>query len=196
MTRLTNEIRNTIVAKALANLPAQNHHAEARKIIERAIYENAPKPVQAMLDDDRLRRALARTQIYVMVGNRHVLSYLDADGFLGVCDDRAGGRYPVKVYMDSEAANRGVFSAIYAALHADGVVQRCIEQRDLLDNVRKRLANAIHGVSTVKRLYDVLEPELHHLIPKAESGSSLVVSVQVAEDLRRLGADLPQGASA
>jgi hypothetical protein len=190
MTRLTNEMRDRIVAQAIANLPAQNHHAEARKIIENTIYWQAPRPVQVMMDDDRLRRALACTQLYVMMGNRYVFNYLDADGFLGICDDRAGGRYPVKVYMDQEAANRGVFAAIYAMLHADGVAQRCIEQRDLLESVEKRLTRAVYSVSTVKRLYDVLEPELHHLIPKVESGGSLAVSVRVADDLKKLGADL------
>lgn len=191
MTRLTNEMRDRIVAKAIANLPAQNHHAEARKIIENTIYWQAPPPVQVLMKDDRLRRALACTQLYVMMGNRHIFNYLDADGFLGICDDRAGSRYPSKVYMDQEAANRGVFSAIYEALHADGVVQRCIEQRDLLETVKRRLENAVYSVNTVKRLYDVLEPELHHLIPKVESGGSLILSVRVADDLRKLGAELP-----
>lgn len=191
MSRLTNELRDSIVAKALANLPSQNHHEEARKIIERTIYDAAPKQVQELLDDAALRRALARTQVYVMLGNRHILNYLDADGFFGVCDHGAGGRYPSKVHMDHRDANRGVFLAIYDALHADGVVQRCVEQRDLLDSVRKRLRSAVYSVNTVKRLYDVLEPELHHLIPKIENGGSLVVSVRVADDLRKLGAELP-----
>ena len=191
MTRLTNEIRDNIIAKAVANLPAQNHHAEARKIIEATIRSEAPAQVQAMLDDDHLRRALALTQVYIMVGNRHVLAYTDSEGFLGICDDRAATRYPIKVYMDQEGANRGVFSAIYAALHADGVVQRCIEQRDLLENVKRRLKRAVYSVTTVKRLYDVLEPDLHHLIPKIESSGSLVVSVRVADDLRKLGAEFP-----
>jgi hypothetical protein len=191
MTRLTNEMRDRIVAQAIANLPAQNHHAEARKIIEKTIWWQAPPPVQTLLKDDRLRRALACTQLYVMMGNRYVFNYLDADGFLGICDDRAGGRYPVKVYMDQEAANRGVFSSIHAALHADGVVQRCIEQRDLLENVKRRLKSAVYSVNTLKRLHDVLEPELHHLIPKAEVSPLPVASFRVADDLKKLGAELP-----
>lgn len=190
MTRLTHQMRDQIVAKAIANLPAQNHRAEARKIIEKVVYDSAPPQIQAMMDDDRLRRALARTQICVMIGNRYVFDYRDADGFLGICDDRAGGRNSVKVYMDQEAANRGVFSDIYAALHADGVVQRCIEQRALLENVKRRLKSAVYSVNTLKRLHDVLEPELHHLIPKTETNLLPAASFRVAEDLKKLGADL------
>jgi hypothetical protein len=191
MTRLTNDIRDMIVRSATYNLPVQDHHAEARKIIEKAIYAAAPKEVRVLLDDDTLRPALAHTQMYVMNGNKHVLSYLDGSGFRGICDDRAGGRYPAKIHMDTADANRGVFGLIYSALAADGVVQRCIEQRDMLENVKSRLKSAVYSVKTVKRLYDVLEPDLHHLIPKSESGAALVVSVRVADDLRKLGADLP-----
>jgi hypothetical protein len=191
MTRLTNEARNAILYRAVASLPKQDFHAEARKIIEAVIYREAPDPVKALLDDATLRVALATTNFYINVGNATAMSF---EGIRGVCLSEAGGRYPIKIHMDQPATHSGVRAALREALVADGVIYRFLQAKDTLDNVKRRLRAALYSVNTVKRLYDVLEPEIHHLIPKTDNGNLPAVSVKVVDDLRALGAEIPETA--
>jgi hypothetical protein len=91
--------------------------------------------------------------------------------------------------MDQPAAHSGIKAAIRDALAADGVIDRHMKAKETLYSVKRRLRSALYSVNTVKRLYDVLEPELHHLIPKTENRNLPVVSVKVVDDLRALGAE-------
>ena len=52
------------------------------------------------------------------------------------------------------------------AVIKSGFFHKHIEQEALFESVKKRLRDTLRSVTTIKRLYDVLEPELHHLIPK------------------------------
>ncbi len=193
MTRLTNEARDAILNRAVASLPKQDFHAEARKIIEAVIYREAPDPVKALLDDANLRVALAATDFGINIGNVETMAF---EGIRGFCLPQTGERYyMIKVYMDRPDAHSGIKAAIRDALAADGVIDRHMKARDTLDNVKRRLRAALYSVNTVKRLYDVLEPELHHLIPKSPSSLAPMISVKVVDDLRALGADLPEASA-
>lgn len=61
-----------------------------------------------------------------------------------------------------------------------------------LQSVSERLRANLKAATTMKRLYEVLEPELHHYIPKDEVKANLPACVApVVDDLRKLGAVLP-----
>ena len=184
MARLTNEARDAILSRAVASLPKQDFHAEARKIIEAVIYREAPGPVKALLDDAALRGALASACFYINAGN---VTTMMIDDVKGVCPPEVVGHR--KVYMDQPAAHSGIKAAIRDALAADGVIDRHMKAKETLYSVKRRLRSALYSVNTVKRLYDVLEPELHHLIPNTEHRNRPVVSVKVVDDLRALGAE-------
>ena len=80
-----------------------------------------------------------------------------------------------------------------ARLVDSGLVDGYFTQDNLRSDVSRRLKANLASAGTIKRLYDVLEPELHGYIPKDDVKSSLPSCVApVVDDLRKLGAVLPE----
>lgn len=188
--RLTNEIRESIVRKAIANLPAADYKSLITETVQNAVIDAMPPEVRAVWDNETTRRYLVAAYVEIKDGNRHVVS---AEGILGISG--ADLRYckELTVYMDhaTQGIVRPITAKIAAALHASGHVAAYQRDKDRLANVKSRLTSALASVTTVKRLFDVLEPELHNLIPVIVDNKVPALSVKVADDLRALGAELP-----
>jgi hypothetical protein len=102
---------------------------------------------------------------------------------------------------DAENAGRlpegSLYRDIVTKLHKAGLVDAYFTQEDLRVSVRNRLRANLRASSTFKQLYANLEPELHHYIPKDEVKAQVPACVApVVDDLRKLGAVLPEVAKA
>ena len=192
--RLTKDMRDSIVTKALANLPRVDHWPAVRDVIQDVIVQHMTPEVRAVWDNPDLRGCLSRTDFSIRRGNRTLVDFYGPQKLLGLHTSYAKYRGDVTIYMDDAVGARvegTVISAITEALRSSGLVAAQERNKDLLESVRVRLRRAVDSVSTVKRLYDVLEPELHHLIPRVEGANLPVVAVKVVDDLKTLGAELP-----
>jgi hypothetical protein len=187
--RLTNELRNSIVSKAVADLLKTDHTAAVRDLIQNVIVENMAPEVRAVWDNHDTRGVLRAFDVSVRRGNKEAV-YIK--GICGLPASIASGHYGLRVYLDEAVSAEGdsIVDRITAVVRASGLVDAQEANRELLASVKRRLSDALASVSTVKRLYDVLEPELHHLIPRVDGANLPVVALNVAEDLRKLGAEL------
>lgn len=98
---------------------------------------------------------------------------------------------------DAEHTSRlpagSLYAAVVTAVAASGLVDAYFAQEDLRKSVSKRVRDNLEAAKTFKQLYEILEPELHHYIPKDEAKAQLPACVApVVDDLRKLGAVLPE----
>jgi hypothetical protein len=188
--RLTNEIRESIVRKAIANLPVVDYKAMITETVQNAVIDAMPPEVRAVWDNEATRRYLIAATVEIRDGNKHVMSI---DGIRGISGADLRYRSELAVYMDNatQGITRPISAKIAAALRSSGHVAAYQRDKERLANVKSRLTSALASVTTVKRLFDVLEPELHHLIPVIVDNKVPALSVKVADDLRALGAELP-----
>lgn len=192
--RLTKELRKIIVNKAVANLPKTDHTTAVRDLIQSVIVEQMAPEVRAVWDNTETRGILRAFDVSVRRGNKEAVY---VKGIRGLPASIASDHYGMCVYLDEavDANGDGIVDQITAAVRASGLVDAQEANRELLASVKRRLSSALSSVSTVKRLYDVLEPELHYLIPRVEGANLPVVALNVADDLRKLGADLGENAA-
>jgi hypothetical protein len=158
--------------------------------VQNAVIDAMPPEVRAVWDNEATRRYLVSACVEIRDGNKHIAS---ADGIRGISSAELRYRNELTVYMDNatQGIARPIAAKIAAALHASGHVAAYQRDKERLANVKSRLTSALASVTTVKRLFDVLEPELHHLIPVIVDNKVPAISVKVADDLRALGAELP-----
>jgi hypothetical protein len=188
--RLTNEIRESIVRRAIANLPVVDYKSLIAETVQNAVIDAMPPEVRAVWDNETTRRYLISARVEIKDGNRCIMY---ADRVLGISSAELRYGNELAVYMDgaTQGIARPIAAKIAAALHASGHVAAYQRDKERLANVKSRLTSALASVTTVKRLFDVLEPELHHLIPVVADNKVPALSVKVADDLRALGAELP-----
>lgn len=191
--RLTNDMRAKIARDALANVPVVDYKAKLVPVVQNVLYAHMPASVKDLYDAPATRRYLKTFGVEIREGNGYGSGrvYLD-DDFFGLQDVGA-----LKIRIGDEVLRhlkRGTLMYNLAkAVMDSGYFDAHRQQRELFDDVAIRLRNTLKSVNTVKRLYDVLEPELHHLIPKeGDKTANLPATVApVVSDLRKLGANLP-----
>ena len=191
--RMTNELRNHLHAKIMRDLPSKKYIPLIHDMIQKIIVKHMPKQLRVVYDSPDLRRYLMQQYVDVRLGNKSVPMYSN--------DDHArvyGVTHKLLVRMDDvETVARlpegSLYKEIVTTLAASGLVEAYFEQEDLRSNVSKRLKTNLEAARSIKALYDVLEPELHHYIPKDEVKATLPSCVApVVDDLRKLGAVLPE----
>lgn len=198
MTRLTNDLRTGLFHKIMKGLPNINYAAKIHEVVQSVVIKHAPAEVQDMYADKGLRPYLNRHRLEVKQGNSYVSMSVRTTG----CDyvyynDLYGLTKPMTVQMDENMENLlkagSLYHDVYYALKEKGYVDAYFTQEDLRRDVERRLKANLTAATTIKRLYDVLEPELHHFIPKDEVKETLPACVApVVDDLRKLGAELPE----
>lgn len=87
-------------------------------------------------------------------------------------------------------------ASMWDALFQSGLIHQWVADNRLYAQTIQRLTNNLEAASTIKRLYEVLEPDLHRFIPKEPekiraTGLPSVVA-PVADDLRKLGVNLAE----
>jgi hypothetical protein len=85
-------------------------------------------------------------------------------------------------------------ASMWDSLFSSGLVHAWVEDNRLYKQTVQRLHDNLAAASTIKRLYDVLEPELHQFIPvqpdKIRTTGLPSTVAPVVDDLRKLGVAL------
>lgn len=194
MTRLSNDLRNELRHKIMKDLPSKNYIPDIHALVQRVVIAEAPAAVRVMYEDPKQRCYLRVSDLQVSVGNSRVFMW-EGEG----CDRIVG--YPERELrlnlaegaVELEMGRGKLRGKIIAELASSGLVKAYFDQRELRDKVSKRVQANLAAAKTIKQLYTVLEPELHHYIPKDEHIVNLPSTVTpVVDDLRKLGANLPE----
>lgn len=202
--RLTKHTRANLLAKAIANVPTIDYAALLIPVIQDALCKHMPPEVKAVYDNEDTRKYLHTCEVYIRDGNGYggrtmfLRSSAGSSGyradheFYGTQGER---RLDIRVSPDvvSRLKKGTLMCDLTNAVIKSGYFDKHIEQEELFASVKRRLQATLDSVSTVKRLYDVLEPELHHLIPKENDKTANLpaAAAPVVDDLRKLGAQLP-----
>ena len=189
MTRLTNDLRDSIHRKIMTGLPVVDYKALIRTLVQDTIMEFAPQQVRELYAERANRTYLDRKHVEIRDDNDRGTGLYEL--FYGLQDALTVRMDPrmEPIFKDGTLAH-----ALYTRLRDRRLFEEHKKQQVLRENVSKRLKGNLYAVSTIKRLYDVLEPELHHFIPKElEVVKAPLPSTvaPVADDLRKLGAMLP-----
>jgi len=193
MTRVTNSLRHALELAIMKDLPSRDYIKEIHALVQEEVMKRAPEQVQALYADEETRKYLAQHILDVRKGNRSVPMYRN-----GEWQYVYGLKDSIKVRMDDAGnTNRlpegSLYREIVTKLHEAGLVDAYVEQDDLRESVRQRLRANLRAATSIKKLYEALEPELHHYIPKDEARTNLPACVApVVDDLRKLGAVLPE----
>ncbi len=187
--RLTKDMRSNILRKAVANVPTVNYLERLVPVIQNVFFSHMPATVQAVYTNPSNRGFLKPSRVDVRDGNQSV--YMPSE-FYGVDSDTY-----VVIRVDAASMSRlrkgSLDYNLSRAVVKSGLFAKHVEQRILFGSVKRRLQSTLDSVTTVKRLYDVLEPELHHLIPreKDKTANLPAAAAPVVDDLKKLGALLP-----
>lgn len=183
MTRLTNELRDSIHRKIMHGLPNIDYAAQIRTLIQDTIIEFAPKQVQELYANEATRSYLNASYVEVRDGNRRAYGV----GYLyGLTKD-------MSVQMDERSESfikeGTLYHAMYTRLKSSDLVGKHKAQEELRKSVSQRLKANLAAATTIKKLYEVLEPELHSFIPREVAGDKMLPAcvAPVAEDLKKLG---------
>ena len=193
MTRITNNLRTAMEREIMKDLPSRDYVKEINELVQAIIVLRMKPEVKALYDNPDLRGYLRSVSLNVQVGNKYVLMNRVGEAYGEV----RGLRSQLTIRMDdAENANRlpegSLYRELVTKLHEAGLVAAYFAQDELRANVRVRLRANLGAAATFKQLYEILEPELHHYIPKDEVKAQLPACVApVVDDLRKLGAVLP-----
>lgn len=202
--RINKELRENIERQIFKSIPVIDYERLLLPLVQKVVYDHMPSAVKAAYDDPETRRYLKRGRVYARAAGGYRLSttMYARDETGNRIDSVIGLSYAdqdIDVVMDESSAIRykegTLMGDLYRAIKASGYYEAYTAQNELLEDTRKRVKANLASVTTLKRLYDVLEPELHHLIPKEPekikvAGLPTCVAPVVA-DLRKLGAELP-----
>lgn len=193
MTRLTNEARDKILRAIMQNLPNENFLKQLHCLIQKEVLKVVPEFVRTAYNVDTSRPFLRVANLEVSNGNKSIPFWADDNTktIIGW-----GGTF-LKIRTDDAVyaamAKDTYIYAVTTAVRESRLVEKYFDQKELHDSVKKRLKSNLQSVTTYKRPYEVLEPELHHYIPKEEVTANLPACVApVVDDLRKLGAVLPE----
>jgi hypothetical protein len=193
MTRVTKDLRENMMRSIMKDLPSRDYRVEIHKLVQDTVVEQLPPEVATVYADEDLRKYVVSSTIDVRKGNESISMWMRNDDF---------HVYGLTSHMvirmdDAEHTSRlpagSLYAAVVTAVAASGLVDAYFAQEDLRKSVSKRVRDNLEAAKTFKQLYEILEPELHHYIPKDEAKAQLPACVApVVDDLRKLGAVLPE----
>lgn len=193
MTRINNDLRDSLHHKIMKDLPSRDFVGEIHTLVQEVVMAHAPKAVQELYADAKTKEYVAQNYVEVRKGNCSVPLYRN-----GRSEYVYGLRDRMTIRMDdAENSQRlpdgSLYTALVTKLHESNLVTGYFEQEDLRYNVSKRLKANLKAATTIKSLYTIFEPELHHFIPKDVVTASVPACVApVVDDLKKLGAVLPE----
>lgn len=191
MTRLTKDMRDSILHKIMANIPIVDYRKQIEELVQSTVLEFAPEQVKTLYEDENTRGYLSTGWVSISNGQ--------GSGRSSMGIKPVGLKGEIRIRTDDRAEGflkKGTLHhAIHTRLKSSQLFEKLTSQDDLHRDVRSRLKANLDSVSTVKRLYDVLEPELHSYIPVVAEGGKVKLPTRatpVADDLRKLGMNLPE----
>ena len=194
MTRLTNDMRDSIRIRIMTGLPNVDYTVQIKALFQSTILEFAPNQVQELYADENTKNYLLKTSVELRGDWGDGKRYLLLHNIYGLKQDIS---FNVDPRVEVTLKEGSLIHALYTRLHESGLISKHKDQIILRDSVVKRLRSNLQAATTIKRLYTILEPELHGYIPRvADLTSNLPATVApVVDDLRKLGANLPEGAA-
>jgi len=197
--RLTKDMRNNIQQKIMANVPVIHYHPLMAEVIQAVLCKHMTDDIRRAYEDPAQRPYLYAQCVEVRDGNdRMTIRQMNDRGcFYAPYEFYGLPRARKVIRVDDASVGRLEEGTLdYDLSHAlieGGYYRKHKEQEQLYDSVRRRVVNTLNSVTTVKRLYDVLEPELHHFIPKENDKKAGLpaTAAPFADDLKKLGAELP-----
>ena len=193
MTRLTNEMRDHIRIKIMTGLPNVDYLAQIKTLFQNAVLEFAPKQVQELYAHENEKQYLQKNSIELRGDWGDGKRYLLLHNIYGLNQDVS---FNVDPRVEVTLKEGSLVHALYTRLHESELIKKHKDQVILRDSVVKRLKSNLQAATTIKKLYTILEPELHGYIPReADPVANLPATVAPGvDDLRKLGAKLPEGA--
>lgn len=188
MTRLTNDLRYHIRDKIMKGLPVIDYKAQIEEFVQSIVIKFAPTEVQELYKTESGKMYLPEHDVYISDphGTRRDIYVYNIYGLYKT----------IKVRLDPRAIDvlkEGTLEhALHVGLTENQLCHKLVEQEQLRKNVDDRLTANLAAANTIKKLYTVLEPELHGYIPVDVQVANLPATVApVVDDLRKLGANLP-----
>lgn len=189
MARLTNDLRDDIFRKIMKGLPNRDYKVDLHKVVQDAVAQFMDPKVRAVYDDEKLRRLLNDSYVRISSGSKCL--YLNG---VGETERIIGLRHEMDIRVaDYDLPDRVKEGTLYHHLlfktNLVALVRAHYEQEELRERVSKRLRANLAAATTIKKLYDVLEPELHGFIPRETETEKLLPAIvaPVVDDLKKLG---------
>ena len=184
MTRLTKDARDKLCRQIMEGIPNIDYLEKMKLIGEEEIIRFAPETVQRVYVDREARNFLAKHNFALRHGNKTLFWHR----CYGLTDE-------LTLRMDEGAMDflkEGTLRhAIAARILKDNLMALHEQQEALRESVSKRLKSNLEAAGTIKKLYDVLEPELHRFIPQEPEAVKKVnlpaTVAPVVDDLKKLG---------
>ena len=195
MTKLTIEMRHAIERDILKSLPSIDYPAMVHAAVQAGIVEHMTPETRAVYMNSETRKLLAVAGLRITTGNKSMRMYTGNVYYNEVVG--VGSReFTIRVDEASYVARPLTEGTLlHTTLIKNGVrdmAEKYFAQDDLFDSVRQRVRANLRAATTIKRLYEIFEPELHHYIPKEGAKNMLPATVApVVDDLRKLGLTLP-----
>lgn len=184
--RLTNDMRGSMLRTAMKNIPNVDYMAMLEPIVQSVVRVHMPNAVRAAYDDTASRGYLKTVQVVFVDGNKRLWQKYRV---IGVALDR-----DLEIRVDDASfgamTKGGLKYDLSNAVRKSGLIQKHQDQVALIESVQSRLKSTLASVTTTNRLREVLEPELHYIIPKENDPTANMpaTAAPVADDLRKLGA--------
>lgn len=174
MTRLTNELRRSIVNKIMAQVPIIDYQDKTKEFLNEAARAIAPPEIMA----------LHGTPLWSFVSVQRV--YISGEGTFMVC--------PLPESND-DTLRPGCpdphWRKLWEAYEASGLKGKHEKQKRARRSMEAKLMQVMQSTTTIKGLRNVLSPDLHQFVPvDAEVNANLPVPALAAE-LRAMGMQLP-----
>lgn len=194
MTRLTNDLRNDIFRRIMKGLPNRDYQVEIVDVVQNAVVQHMDPKVRAVYDDTNLRRLLEQSDLRISHGSKYLYCYAGGErgriiGLSNTLEIRTADYLLPDRVVEGTLYHDILFKTNFVSL-----VKAHYTQEELRDQVSRRLRANLAAATTIKKLYDVLEPELHGFIPKDVGGTSLLPAcvAPVVDDLKKLGLVVPE----
>lgn len=194
MTRLTNDLRDDMFRRIMKGLPNRNYETEIHTVVQDAVVQFMDPKVRAVYEDAALRPVLREDWVRISNGSKNLYLYNAAQGryITGLTRD-------MEIRMaDHELPDRVKEGTLYHHIlfktNLVALVKAHYEQEELREKVSKRLKANLAAATTIKKLYDILEPELHGYIPRETATEKLLPATvaPVVDDLKKLGLVVPE----
>jgi len=170
MTRLTNELRESIVSKIMAKVPVIDYRSQIGALLNETARANAPAEIMA----------LHGTPAWRYVSTAKV--YISGDGYFSVCplpdsnSDTAQPNHPDHAWR-----------MIYETVSNAGLIGATKRQKEARDAMRHKLMQVMKQTTTINGLRKVLSPDLHQFVPVDVDQSSNLPVPAVVEELKAMG---------
>lgn len=193
MTRLTTALRDDMFRRIMKGLPNRNYQAELHTLVQEAVVQFMDPKLRAVYEDAALRPLLREDYARVHHGSKYLYIRNEEGRYI------TGLNREMDIRMaDHELPDRVKEGTLYHHIlfktDLVALVKAHYEQEELREKVSKRLKANLAAATTIKKLYDILEPELHSYIPREVEGSKMLPATvaPVVDDLKKLGLVVPE----